>query len=258
MIKKTIILTILACTLAQAEIDPNKGRLDNRMKTLNYQKNEVYKITTHYFIDTMIIFSEDEEIIHSAAGDPQAWDIVSLGNYLSVKPIDDKADTNLNLLTKNKLTGEIKPYAFELRVNKNRGITDNNSTFMINFRYPGKEKYNELKKILKEKKIRNTEVVKGKSVNPMDWNMNYSFAGNTINLPIKVFDDGDFTYFEFSKNTETPAIFIVDDKNNESLVNYHVKGKYIIVQRIAEQFTLRSGDVISCVFNDDLIKGKTL
>jgi len=253
MIKKILVLSIIMSSMVHAVKEPRGGRLDNRMKTLNYAKNQVYKIVTHYFQDTMIIFSRDEEIVHVGAGDKEAWTITAVGNYLSLKPIDDRADTNLNLLTKNIKTGEMKPYAFELRVSQKRGVTDNDSTYMLTFSYPEIQRQRELERLYKENKLKHPEVIVDRRIEASEWNMDYSFAGNTRNMPKKVFDDGEFTYFEFDKNAETPAIFIVDENNNESLVNFHVKGKYLIVQRTAEQFTLRTGGVISCVFNDTLL-----
>ena len=56
------------------------------------------------------------------------------------------------------------------------------------------------------------------------------------------------------KNTEIAAIFYVDSDGYEGLVNYRVKGDYVIVERVTERFTLRHGSDTICVFNNNLIK----
>jgi hypothetical protein len=68
-----------------------------------------------------------------------------------------------------------------------------------------------------------------------------------------VFDNDEFTYFQFAKkNAEVPAIFTVDASGYESLVNFRSVGSYIIVERVSPQFTLRSGKDIVCVYNTSL------
>ena len=69
-------------------------------------------------------------------------------------------------------------------------------------------------------------------------------------MPKHVFDDGQFTYFELSNNGAVPAIFAVDDKSGkESTVNVRRQGKYLVVLRLAPQFTLRQGHLTTSVFN---------
>ena len=67
-----------------------------------------------------------------------------------------------------------------------------------------------------------------------------------------MFDDGQFTYFQFRERQDVPAIFFVADGKNESLLNYHVSGKYVVVERTGRQFTLRSREGEVCVYNEAL------
>ena len=68
--------------------------------------------------------------------------------------------------------------------------------------------------------------------------------------PTKAFDDGVFTYLSFPKFEKMPAVFEVQEDGSESLVNYNVKGKYLVVSSIGKQFTLRDGNTATCIFND--------
>ncbi|MDW9144162.1 TrbG/VirB9 family P-type conjugative transfer protein, partial [Legionella pneumophila] len=81
-------------------------------------------------------------------------------------------------------------------------------------------------------------------------NTAYRFSGSPQLVPRHVFDDGKFTYFELSSQGSVPAIFAVDDQSGkESTVNTRREGKYIVVQRLAPQFTLRQGGLTASVFN---------
>ena len=67
--------------------------------------------------------------------------------------------------------------------------------------------------------------------------------------PIRVFDDGEFTYMQFRALTDLPAIFLVDKDKQESVVNYRIEGPYVVIERIGSQFSLRHGNEVACVFN---------
>ena len=103
----------------------------------------------------------------------------------------------------------------------------------------------------RERVIEDTEVVVNRKTAATDWNLEYSYAGNTTLVPVRTFDDGEFTYFQFPSKIDTPAIFLVDDDKGESLLNYHVSGKYVVVQRLGKQFILRDGEKATCIFNDN-------
>ncbi len=60
---------------------------------------------------------------------------------------------------------------------------------------------------------------------------------------------------ELRPNQAVPAIFAVDNQaGRESVVNFRSNENYIIIQRIAPQFTLRNGKtIIASVFNNKMI-----
>jgi type IV secretion system protein VirB9 len=71
--------------------------------------------------------------------------------------------------------------------------------------------------------------------------------------PMKIFDDGEFTYFEFKeKGGVIPAIFLVDNNNYESLINFRMVGNYLVMEAISSRFTMRNGSDVVCVFNENL------
>ncbi len=84
---------------------------------------------------------------------------------------------------------------------------------------------------------------------PSDYNFNYTLTGSREIAPLRVFDDGEFTYMQFKALTDLPAIFLVGKDKQESVVNYRVEGPYVVIERIASQFSLRHGSDVACVYN---------
>ncbi|GFR24546.1 mgtE_N domain-containing protein [Trichonephila clavata] len=87
-------------------------------------------------------------------------------------------------------------------------------------------------------------------------NFNYSIShvkGSQSIIPIKVFDDGKFTYLQFNKiNSDFPAVFMVDSAGYESLVNFRTADNYLIIERVSSVFTLRNGSSTVCLFNENM------
>lgn len=242
---------LLAANTAWAVKRPQPGKVDPRIKTLTYSPRDVYRVDAHHGVTTHIVLGDDETIEHVSAGDTLAWHIVPVANHLFLKPIEDRADTNLTILT-NRRT-----YNFELRVHNSRGINNKNLTFGLSFRYPEDELREAIAKerqlhraINDEEKYANEQIIPDRLVRAEQWNMDYTRKGSEEIAPSHVFDDGEFTYFQFPAEIDTPAIFMVNSKKEESLVNFHVRGKYIVVQRIAKQFMIRNGQLATCIFNE--------
>lgn len=70
--------------------------------------------------------------------------------------------------------------------------------------------------------------------------------------PLRVFDDGKFTYFYFPNNTDIPVIYESSPGSKEEwLTNFHkAKDGAIVLHKIAKQWNLRLDKAIIGVFND--------
>lgn len=215
---------------------------EKKFRSYLYNPNEVYRYIGHYTYQGFIEFEQGETIGTISMGNPSLWLFESLGNRLFLKPVgEDGSETNMTVITSKKV------YHFELMAREAKGIADKNLIFVVKFVYPDE----------KEKNI--VEFAKTSASDEPDlrdlsrFNFNYQYTGEKNIAPSKVFDNGQFTYFQFSsKNAEIPAIFIVDADGFESLVNYRVTSDYIVVERVGAQFTLRNGSEIVCVYNINL------
>lgn len=74
---------------------------------------------------------------------------------------------------------------------------------------------------------------------------NYAVSGDRPAWrPYRAFDDGRQTFIEFPATLavgEAPPIFLVDGKGEAQLVNYRVKGRFYVVDRIFDVAELRLG-----------------
>lgn len=224
---------------ALAEREARPAQLDHRVRTVMYQPDEVYKFTGHYGFQSAIEFATDETIQTISMGDSTAWMLQPAGNRLFLKPVDQGATTNMTLIT------DKRTYLIELHAREAQAIDDEDMVFIMRFLYPGGDSGTVVKHYLDSVPIPNLDT------EPEKYNFRYSISGTDVIAPIRIFDDGEFTYFEFKdKNADVPAFFMVDAKGEESLINFRTRGNYIVVERVAPRFTLRHGSNIVCVFND--------
>jgi len=242
---KKIIFTILLLFSFGANASQLPRFLGNEKKfrIYVYNPNDVYRYIGHYSYQGFIEFDDDETISTISMGNPDLWLFEHLGNRLFLKPIADNADTNMTVITNKKI------YQFELTAREAKGIDDKDLIFVVKFVYPDEKDKNILEfpkaPISDEPDMRNLSI----------YNFNYELTGEPSIAPIKVFDNGEFTYFQFTKKGgDLPAIFNVDSSGFESLVNFRAAGDYLIVERVSAQFTLRNGNDIVCVYNNMLMR----
>ena len=207
---------------------PRGSVTDARVKLLVYSTNQVYKLVAYYGYQIDIQISDNEEIKTIAAGDSVGWQIVGAGQHIFIKPMASQARTNLSVVTSKRT------YIFDLSA---RSPSDHGDiAYLVRFRYPETETLASL--------VKSAVGKDGPS-----FNLDYKTAGSKNVQPMHVFDDGQFTYFEFDPTRQLPAIFVVGADGKESLVNYRMEGSYVVVERLGEFYTLRSGHETATAIN---------
>ncbi len=237
-----LLLMVFITIPAYAGKDPKGSATDARVKTFNFSENEVYALRGHYGFSTVIEFSSKERIESISIGDSIAWQVVkpNLPNILFIKPLEKDAKTNMSVITTKRI------YTFALSAKKAANERSEDLTFRLKFNYPedaaeqlvfigdiSASGYNPLEK-----------------VSAADLNFDYSYSGSKRLRPIRAFDDGKLTYFQFNEFETLPAVFSVDDNKNERLVNFNMQGQYLVVSGINARFIFRDGDTITRIFNE--------
>lgn len=235
IVRSILLLLMLSLPIAgYAAQYPRPGPQDRRVKTVVYNPSEVVVIRGHYGFQQMIELARDEKVESISIGDSLAWQVIPNkgGNLLFLKPVDPRAHTNLAVIT------DKRNYTFELLA-INLGTQPFEMNYVVRFQYPEDEQ-NRLQAQLDASRNRIAqEVVPNRRVEAANWNLDYRVKGKAKLSPLHVFDDGSFTYFRFRDQQEVPAIFLVEN-DQESLLNYHLSGKYVVVERVADRFMLRS------------------
>lgn len=235
------VLSFLEPTIANTELLARPGRLDPRIRSFPYSAEQVFQVTGTYGLVTTILFGADEEITQVVAGDTVSWQILTSADRrsLTLKPMEKDAATNLSVVTTRRT------YSFDLRVNDSKAMQ--NQTFKLKFIYPedaGLKGTAELWKQAQDAQ-RNPNI---KNIRRDKVNYDYGFRGNDAAKPLWVFDDGLKTFMKFSG--DVPAIFIVDAKRRESLVNYRREADYVVIDKVSRQWSLRYGtEEATCLFN---------
>lgn len=236
------ILSMSSLSMAIRESRPTPT--DSRIRIMVYNPNDVFKFTGYYGYQATIELSKEEEVVSISMGDTISWQIVPSGYRIFIKPIEKEATTNMTLIT-NKRT-----YFFELYAEEAQDIRDPGMVFNVKFIYPDEIDVGDV--------IASSGSINQNSIpdltHPENLNFNYSISGSEEIAPVKIFDDGEFTYLQFrEKNNEVPAIFAVDEELRESMVNYHLdpnNTNLVIIEQVFHKLTLRAGKKIVCIFNE--------
>ena len=237
-------ITTFLGPVAFAEREVVAGPMDHRIKTVNYAERDVVAIHGHYGFSTTIEFAVNETVLTVSIGDSEAWQVVKpkQPNLLFIKPIEPEAATNMSVVTDKRI------YVFMLEAHRARSKAPHDMTFHVKFRYPSDASAMMAYQARERERLEKSIGSAAKS--PDEWNFDYTYSGVERLRPTRTFDDGKFTYFSFSDFENVPAIFMVNADGSEAIVNYQQQGQYLVVERLARQFTLRDGPEATCIFNE--------
>lgn len=235
--KALLVASLLLAGAARAAQEPLPSPVDPRIRTIVYNPREVVTLTGQIGYQMVVEFGAGERIENISIGDSQAWQVTPnrKADLLFLKPIDLLASTNMTVVT------NLRRYNFELV--SSMATTRRGQTYDVRFVYPNEE-------LSAVKTLAQPDAGPADGLPPEAWNFAYSYTGANGLLPARVFDDGRATYFQWPAGVDTPAVFAVNSDGKESLVNHIMKGRYLVVEQLAPQFVLRSGPLLTRVFND--------
>ncbi len=236
-------------TVSFAVIQEPRGISSNvNIKEMIFNQDAVHNYTGFYGYQSSIVFAYGEEIVTVSIGNSNGWQITPQSNRLFIKPMQDATVTNATLIT------NLRVYHFIFSPDEASSVDDPRLSYEVRFRYPENRFDNNdyMDNSLLDSDVKNDDII----LNP-DNNYNYTVYGSDRIKPSKVFDDGLFTYMLFDESyVEIPAVFYVEKNGYESMVNFRFLGDYMIVERIGANFTLRNGDNVVCVTNNNYYPNK--
>ena len=206
-------LALCAAAPAAAQIRPTPGAGDPRIQTVDYDANQVIQISAAPGYQVTLHFGADETIENVAVGDSTAWQVSAnrAGGHLYVKPLA-AVPTNMTVVT------NVRVYAFELVPLP--GPTPD-MAFTVRFHYPS---------AAGPQQTASAElIVEGR----------YRLSGERTLRPSRISDDGQHTYIEFPRDAAIPAVYAVDERGNESLVNGMMRDDLYVIDAVVPRLVFR-------------------
>lgn len=203
----------------------------NSTMVFRYSPSQLYKIYCRRGFVTDISFKKGETLTYVGGGDTSGWAVsnttVDGTPHLFIKPVVETSTTNL-IVTTDKRT-------YQLILNTSDWYNP-----MIKWSYDIEDYNNNLIQQRKDEKTITGNV--GVS-NIERLNFDYEVSGNG-NKPVRVFDDGQKTYIQFSHldGRQYPLFVRGVGKKEMSLINYKVKDNCYIIDRVFDLAQIRESD----------------
>lgn len=230
----------VAAANAAARVEPSQGGYLNAVQVYPWSEGALYQVYASPGRVTDIALQPGEQLAGSgpvAAGDTVRWIIGDTASgeglarrvHILVKPTDPRLVTNLVINT------DRRTYHLELRATPEAYMAS------VSWRYPQDELI--ALKAAAQATEQIAPVAEGVDLDRL--NFGYRIEGKAPWRPVRVFDDGRQVFIEFPEQVgqgEMPPLFVLGAKGGSAdLVNYRVRGRRMIVDRLFAAAELRLG-----------------
>ena len=264
----TLVLSAILMGTARAEEDPPAGQEDGRMRTVAYDPNQVFHLSSAVGATLVVTFGADETVTEVAVTDSKDLKASPARNYLFFKSMAPLASQPVIVLTTNA-DGVLHRYVFEVTTVDGPSLGNQASGiyYSVQFTYPAddaararaaararetaaaaeaaaREADDQLQRAHDQMETAAHDPFLG----PRNWR--YMAQGSRTLTPLQVWDNGFSTLFVFPGNVRVPSIFVINPDGREATANYAVKGDVVEVDGVARQWRLRDGHTVLCVFNE--------
>jgi type IV secretion system protein VirB9 len=195
---------------------------DFHQVVFRYEKDTAYTILAQPGVPTDLQLAADEKIQGLALGDTVQWMIEELPGHLFIKPVRG------NLFTAGTLVTDRRVYQLMFK------SSDNHDQWYqrVSWEYADKPPAGVARVDL---------LPDPDQLAPGSINSDYEIEGEGDFRPVRVFDDGKFTYLKMKSPQSLPALFMLQEEG-AVLVNYRVQGEYFVVQRLMPGILLKLGN----------------
>lgn len=206
-------LAALALYPVVAQVRPRPGLGDPHIQTVEYRADQVVLLEAAPGYQLAIGLSPDEQIQTIAVGDAGAWQVTTnrSGDHLFVKLAGNGDATNMTVTT------SVRQYVFELVALQSPSPS---MAYTVQFQYP--------KPLPSRVGVSQTNVV-GR----------YKLSGALTLRPSLISDDGERTFVEWPKGVDLPAVYAIDSKGRETLINGLMREDRLVIDSIAPALVFR-------------------
>lgn len=208
---RLLLLAGLAAPLCAQSPPPVSG--DPRLQTVEYAPDQVFRVQAVTGYQVTIELNADERVESVAVGDAGAWQVTAnrRGDHLFIKPLQSGIATNMTVVT------TVRTYAFDLLPG---GAGD--TPYIFRFRYPGEGK-------LAETEVEEAPLADGR----------YRLSGSRSVRPSRISDDGRRTYIEWPGDVALPAVYAVNARSQEELVNGNMRDGLYVIDSVVPRLVFR-------------------
>ncbi len=278
--KKTLWVALLCLSVSGGILSEARAAsplaVDSRIRTVIYNENEVFRLTTDYGYQSNIVFSDKEVIRTISIGDAVPFKVTPSGNRIFIKALQKGHITNMTVVTTERV------YQFELSSNV-QNVRD--VVYVMRFFYPQDDieslyagEITEQNDVVVQEfspDVRGTSSVQpaqqpvggaaqaeeisfssyvNESLTSDAYNYLYSISGPSGEYdfsPSKIFDDGQVTFLKFkTADANVVSLFEVGEDGLERPVTSSFDGEFLVVQGVLNKVAVRMGSDVICVFND--------
>ncbi len=187
---------------------------DPRIQTLFYDSGRVFDLRVGSGYAAIVELAGDERVETIVVGNDMGWEVKPnrSGNRVIVRPLGSATTTNMVVVT------DQRRYVFVISADGGGG----SGAFVLRFSYPP-----------------------GQPGGPQQVRReaDYRLKGNKTLYPIAMSDDGKRTMITWDLKTSLPAIFAIDERGHEALVNGRMVDGDYVVEGIARRYLFRLGKV---------------
>ncbi len=230
-----------------ARVEPGGGDYLGALQVYPFKRGSVFQVYTVPEQVTDIALEPGEELISVSAGDTSRWMVgdtrsgagANVQAHILVKPLQADISTNLVVLTSKRT------YYMELHARESGYMAGVSWSYSDGLRPVGDFG-------LMQVSAKPSPQLRGISGSGYETvpdiealNFSYKIKGDHPDWrPVRAFDDGRKVYIQFPLTigrSEAPPLF-VKSGGETALVNYRVKGRYYVVDRLFEEAELRLGE----------------
>ena len=226
---------------AAARVQPVRNGFVNAVQVYPFSGGALYQVYTAPGEITDLALQDGEQLVGSgpvAAGDTVRWIIGDTESgagstkkiHILVKP------TRPDLMTNLVINTDRRTYLLELR------STEKTYMASVSWQYPE----DQLIALRRQNVEAQAAAPVAAGVDLAAINFRYAIQGdNPAWRPLRAFDDGQKVYIEFPSGIaqgEMPPLFVIGPAGGSELVNYRIKSRYYIVDRLFAAAELRLGD----------------
>lgn len=199
---------------AQAQMRPTPGTGDPRLRTVEYHADQIVQLEVAAGYQLSVEFAPDERIESVAVGDSAAWLVTTnqRGSHLFVKPARADANTNMTVITDTRI------YLFDLQA---LSSPSHDMAYNVRFTFAAEGPppvADTAQKML---------------------NGSYRMSGDRRLRPAAIGDDGKQTFIEWPANVALPAIYAIDERGEERLVNGAMREGLFVIDSVSPRLVFR-------------------